>query len=191
MNLKSKWCLIVLLFSSSFIFSQNHSFFRGGLSLGICASQIDGDDSAGYNKVGLKASVFSTAQIQEHIFLNLAVGFTQKGSRHSDEKLNFKIKLNYIEMPLTVLYAFNDKWKAGVGLSYSYLFSKNIEDNNGSIRDGDDYKSSDINYIVQCLYQINSHWELEANFNYSATNIYVTTPKLFNNVLSFSAKYYF
>lgn len=111
--------LIALLFSlaagASNLFAQNR--FGAGLTLGLNASQIDGDERLGYHKPGLNAGVRGVVRINEKIDMSTEIAYSQRGSQSRlivDENAPyFKIKLNYLEVP--VLFNYKDWKTTGVG----------------------------------------------------------------------------
>lgn len=79
--------------------------FRGGLSGGLVASEISGDNLAGPNKLGWYASVYTTTALSELSEIKLAIMYIEKGSRSvPDENNNFfeyRLSLQYVEIPIT------------------------------------------------------------------------------------------
>src|SRR5689334_21238513 len=81
-------------------YAQN---FHAGLLAGISTSQVDGDNLAGYHKVGIKGGVFVNRQLSEKFALQLEIEFLQKGSRKPVDTIEntfFLMRLNYIDVPL-------------------------------------------------------------------------------------------
>lgn len=104
MMLPSK--VIVLLFAVALptsTFSQPR--FRGGLILGVSASQINGDNSAGYNKPGLVGGLRVVGRLKEKSEGSLELLFAQRGAqseiiREQYNPFQFSLTLNYVEVPL-------------------------------------------------------------------------------------------
>lgn len=75
--------------------------FKAGIIAGVTASQIDGDASAGYNKVGLQGGFRGIALLRPKQDLSMELLFTQRGARSDNRSTEFfKTTLNYIEVPL-------------------------------------------------------------------------------------------
>lgn len=89
-----------LVFLSVTAFSQQQRF-RGGIVAGVTASQIDGDASAGYNKVGLQAGLRVAAILKEKQDISVEIAYTQRGCRNEAKTPPyFKTTLNYVEVPV-------------------------------------------------------------------------------------------
>ncbi|MCC6462260.1 MAG: PorT family protein [Saprospiraceae bacterium] len=75
--------------------------FKAGIIAGVTASQIDGDESAGYNKVGLQGGIRGIIVLKEKQDLSVEILFTQRGCRNEAKTPPFfKTTLNYIEVPV-------------------------------------------------------------------------------------------
>lgn len=105
---------VLLLLCSISVFScmglqaQDKAVFQAGLTLGVNISQLDGDEYAGYRKIGAQAGIQGIVNITDHFFISTEILFSQRGARPSNkEKLedfeNFiDIRLNYIEVPFLI-----------------------------------------------------------------------------------------
>lgn len=118
--------------------------FKAGIIAGVTASQIDGDASAGYNKVGLQGGLRVAAILKEKQDASVEIVFTQRGCRNEAKTPPyFKTTLNYIEVP--VQWHYHDWLVEGgdesenfyrvqfnAGLSYARLLGYK-DDSDGSI----------------------------------------------------------
>ncbi|HRI62162.1 MAG TPA: outer membrane beta-barrel protein [Saprospiraceae bacterium] len=113
--------------------SQQTQRFKAGIIAGVTASQIDGDESAGYHKIGLQAGLKGIAILKPKQQASVEILYTQRGCRNEPETYPlYNTTLNYIEVPLQWHYS---DWlvEAGdeadnfyrvqfnVGASWSYL----------------------------------------------------------------------
>jgi len=178
--------------------------FKAGLILGLNASQIMGDDIAGYNKLGVHGGLRATAVLKDKQDLSIELLYSQKGS-YSKNSISgdfIKIKLDYVEVP--VLFSYKDWYKeeAGYykvqvigGLSYGRLIRSSAE---GSKYDDlvDDFNSSDIGLTIGLEYFTSKHfgfgfrWSRSLNLLYNNKN----TPgrnSLYSYFLSFRGMYIF
>jgi hypothetical protein len=83
--------------------------FNAGIIGGLSTSQVDGDQLAGYDKVGIKAGAFVNRKFSEHVSLQMELLFIQKGSRkpiNTDDNSYFIMRLNYIVVPLVFRFQF-------------------------------------------------------------------------------------
>lgn len=75
--------------------------FRAGIIAGLTASQIDGDQSAGYHKVGVQGGLRAIALIKDKQDVSVELLFTQRGCRNQPKYFpEFNITLNYVEVPV-------------------------------------------------------------------------------------------
>ncbi len=133
-----------LLLLPRFADAQRQQRFKAGIIAGITASQIDGDASAGYNKVGIQGGLRGIVVLRPKQDASIELLFTQRGSRNEAKTPPyFKTTLNYIEVPLQWHY---HDWPANdnaddpdfyrvhfnVGLSYARLLGYQ-DDSDGSI----------------------------------------------------------
>ncbi|MBP7497999.1 MAG: PorT family protein [Bacteroidales bacterium] len=86
--------------------------FNGGFAFGVAGTQISGDELGGFNKAGPYVGIFSNLNISGKTSLQLEIDFIQKGSRKNigksdntiDTRYVYRLRLNYIEIPLTFKY---------------------------------------------------------------------------------------
>ena len=104
------------------------SRFYGGIRVGFTATQVSGDDLAGFHKVGAHAGLFVNHAIipSGRLKLQLELDFTMKGS-HSHTPKNqvadnfYSLTLGYVEVPLIL------DWTAGKWQLWGKSFQFDIE----------------------------------------------------------------
>lgn len=75
--------------------------FKAGLIAGVTASQIDGDESAGYHKLGLQGGLRGIIGLKEKQDASIELLFTQRGCRNQPKTFpEFSVTLDYVEVPL-------------------------------------------------------------------------------------------
>lgn len=133
MNKSQALGLLLLLFflNPKAGFSQR---FIGGITGGMNISQIDGDDLAGYNKVGLIGGGYVSTILSDRWQLSLELLYSQQGSRQSSSDGFYgtfdKIQLNFVEVPVLINFK---EWKFHVqgGLSYLRLIDRKLIETTG------------------------------------------------------------
>ena len=95
----------------------------GGLILGFNASQVDGDQLAGYHKLGLNMGIMGVIPINKKTAISLEILFNQKGSVKNPHPKDpsgssYKLRIDYLDVP--VLLNFKDKEKIIFGTGFSY-----------------------------------------------------------------------
>src|SRR6188474_1752497 len=91
---------------------------RGGVIFGMNASQIDGDDYAGYRKVGLNFGFYGQIPVSKKFFLSTEILYSQKGSKsptYEGLPLEYQINLNYAEVPVFLHFQDKKAFNFGVG----------------------------------------------------------------------------
>jgi hypothetical protein len=209
--IKKRWMLIFL----SFILCTTHvkaqygntdRVFWGGLVGGGNFTQVDGDNFAGYHKAGWNAGVIVYASIGQPVALSMELLYAQKGSRAGQNQVpkmandqstiitDYKIKLNYAEVPILLNYFDQKKSNFGAGFSYGQLFSSKeiYTDGQGNKYTQDaklfPFKKFDVNFILNANAHIWKGFLFNLRFQYSVLSVrnahnYLTgRSQQFNNI---------
>ena len=108
--------------------------FGGGVIAGLVGSQVAGDPSSGYNKLGFYGGIYANRQFSLKSGAQLEMYFIQKGARENptEENGNFQylLRVNYIEIPVSYIYTLNKRLHLSGGLAYSYLVGQPYEEAN-------------------------------------------------------------
>jgi len=155
--------------------------FNAELSFGMTGSQIDGDDIAGYNKIGLFAGGGVGIPLQkDKLFLRSVIFYAQKGS-HSTAKDPFYLRwrVSYLEIPLTLQYMFTKKIYGLGGLGADILLSSKIDTYGFSFSDNSEtmkkavpliiggvgyFLSPKLAFNIRFMYSLLSAGKLEASY---------------------------
>ena len=122
-----KTTLTLILATLSLIaFSQK---FEGGFFGGFSASQIDGDQNSGYNKLGITAGAYTTLMINKNFNWKAEIRYIQKGSYIP--ATYYKTSLQYAEVPLIIQYYFNERLFIEGGIVPEILLATKVEDPSG------------------------------------------------------------
>ena len=129
---------LALLIASSAASAQNpESYyeeiprtFYGGLIAGANFTQVDGDNYAGYYKVGVNAGGIVYTKFDEHFAASIEILYSQKGSVSNSEQragtayiYSYNFRLNYAEVPLQLCYFDKRRSHFGAGFSIARLVS--------------------------------------------------------------------
>jgi Outer membrane protein beta-barrel domain len=191
--------LIFILLSVNSLKAQSR--FGGGIVAGFNASQMDGDGTAGFTKVGGNIGLRATVQLTESDKWQLATNMvlSQRGSRSNpnDGGAVWSATLNYLEVPVTM--SIRD-WKVTdksghdfykvyftVGLSYGRLYSSVVSPNFTHPQAVVDvFQKNDISGVAGLSYYVNHHWGF--NWYYTRSLNYLFNPqKHEGNLASFNA----
>ncbi len=167
----------------------NAQKFNGSVVFGINLAQIDGDDLAGFSKLGWTGGVKLGYPMKKNIDANLEMIYSQRGSNSGfgfgSLGDNFT-DLKYLEVPMygTIKDWFIEdgnyhKVKAHAGLSLSYLFD--VKSSNGAVSgDIDTYKRYNFGYLIGIDYAFSSSFGLTVRYT-----------RAFNSILESNAISYF
>jgi hypothetical protein len=166
--------LFILLLLLSY---QGHSqTFKAGIIGGFTASQINGDDSAGYNKLGLEGGLTVGIELQEKMDLSLEILYSQRGAKEEvdvDGTPQSIYRANFISVP--VVFSYKD-WLGDNyyrlhfhgGLSYGRLVSGALEND---LRDNSRFVSTwnenDLSFLLGATYFVNENFGLTFRYNRS------------------------
>jgi hypothetical protein len=150
--------------------------FKAGLTFGLNAAQINGDNTGGYNKLGIVGGLRAITVLTEKSDLSIELLYSQRGSRNDKaEPINIRIDLNYIEIPVT--YNFKDwyiedegyyKVQAVGGLAFSRLLRADVEDAFGVTAEAtDDFNTNDIGIVLGAEFFLSKHWSLSGRWTSS------------------------
>lgn len=156
--------------------------FKGSAVFGLNFSQIDGDDLAGFSKLGWTGGFKLAYPLKDNVDLNFEMLYSQRGSTSGfgfgSSNDNFT-DLKYIELPVYVnimdWFIEDDKYykvKAHAGLSYAYLFGVNSV--NGLLsNDIDNYRRHNVAYLLGVDYSFNSKFGLTIRYTRAFNSLYI------------------
>jgi hypothetical protein len=216
----SAFILISLVLSSFPLLSNAQSWyeeeqrtFYGGLIAGGNFTQVDGDRFAGYHKVGMNVGAIVYSQFANHLAASLEILYTQKGARGHRPQISalstydvqqYRINLNYAEVPIQLHYFDKRKSHFGAGFSYSQLISSSETvttlpafPTNVDLDREYPFRKFDINFIIGGNLKLYKGLYLNPRFQYSLLTIRKTAhPELgraeqFNNIWAIRLMYLF
>ncbi len=185
---------LCLLFLTPVLLSAQQRF-RAGIVMGVTASQIDGDRSAGYNKLGLQPGLRVLARLKGRTEGSIEFLLSQRGSQSELVKNEFSnffsLTTNYLEVP--VLWAFKDWLVEGEGnapdyykvafcggLSYARLLGAKASDDQSAINvvAPDFLKKNDFSFLLGANFFANRH--LCFSFRYVRSMDFMYDPRDWN-----------
>ncbi len=172
-NLKFLLVLIPVLFIQ---LSTQAQKFEGGIMGGLLGSQVAGDPSSGYNKLGAYLGVLAKRQFTLKSAAQLEMYYIQKGARENPSEDNgyfqYLLKINNIEIPILYVYKINSHLEMSVGLAYTYLLGTPYEEANYSTSVPDTpFNKSSATFILGIDYYITDHLAASFRTNNSITPI--------------------
>ncbi|MCB0704259.1 MAG: PorT family protein [Saprospiraceae bacterium] len=208
--MKVKITTLFLLLLGVSISLPAQGLFRAGLVLGLNASQINGDNIAGYNKLGLRGGVEGIIVLGEKADVSVGILFSQRGSLQKASPsipIRNVLHLNFIEVP--VLFTYRDwlsetedyyRVSASLGAAYGRLINYRIE-NFGQVGDivteAANFSDNDVALVAGLSYYTGPHFSFSLYYTRSLTPLYNNrkhmglTYSLIGYFLSFQTKYVF
>jgi len=166
---------VILCLNNSIAIAQNIS---GGFKAGVVGSQISGDRLSGFNKAGPFGGIFAGLPISNDISIQIEMMYIQKGSRKNPKPdrgdySSYILRLNYIELPLSLVYTGNDYFEVEAGLSYGILI-KNTDverDENGIMPGQSPFRPFEISGNIGFNYLLNENFKVHFRFNNSLLHV--------------------
>jgi hypothetical protein len=168
-------CCIFIIFigialTTPILHAQNR--FRGGVVMGFNAAQLDGDASAGYNKMGLNAGAKVLIELTGRFQISTEILFSQRGSRTTEKEapVTRSCTLNYLEVPILLnirdwIKKSDDEqefYKVGFSLGFVYgrLFKSTASPNFFHAPVLNKFAPNDVGFAGGVHYFINPNWGL-------------------------------
>jgi len=104
--------ILSLFFLASCISQGYGQKFHFGINGGVTASQLDGDELSGFNKIGYHAALVGGYSITDVHWITLELQNTAYGSRRRNEdvEMNLQTDLNSVNILLAYSLRFGDSW---------------------------------------------------------------------------------
>ncbi|MBK7965802.1 MAG: PorT family protein [Bacteroidetes bacterium] len=133
-----KMFFLLIVFLLSLPNLATGQLFRAEITGGIVGSQVSGDELSGFNKAGLYSGLGIRTSLTKDFELGFRIIYFQKGSRQrlkSDEPDSsfYLLRLNYMEVPLTLRYAISKSFYIEAGPSLGYLIKSSEQDEQGEL----------------------------------------------------------
>lgn len=168
----------VLTFSQEDIekkaFRDAESLFKAYVVAGFNLSQIDGDNSGGYNNIGANGGVGVFVTYTDKFSNSLEITYSMRGAKSNAFKPpnspgTFAYQMDYIDIPL--LFNYHD-FKIAIfqaGFSYTQLVRGKYKHLNGVLDPERMYKWN-IDFVAGVTFLIKEHWGINFKYNYSLLN---------------------
>jgi hypothetical protein len=189
---------------------------KGGIIAGFNLSQVDGDEVYGFTKFGINAGVGAEVPFAKNFSFSIETLFSQKGAIQGKQYENvdsagivttgqYKLQLDYLEVPVLVQYNDKDIIMAGLGFSYGRLVNvKEYEHGNlveTTTLNGGPYERNDFNILADVRFKVYKRFKFNIRYAYSIVKIRTREFENFlgetwerdqyNNLISFRVIYMF
>jgi hypothetical protein len=106
----------------------NAQIFKGMIIGGVNLSQMNGDQTYGYNRLGFNTGLGVMAPISSNrkILTSFEVLYNELGAKETQDPFKYNTKIQYVSIPLLFHYEDNvGGWTFGLGAQYSRLIDVN------------------------------------------------------------------
>lgn len=176
--------------------------FKAALIAGANASQIDGDNLAGYHKWGFNGGAKAYAMINDKLSVSVELLFAQKGSRSTKFEVNpdsaVNVTINYAEIPLMLNY--HDQGRAIFSIGASYARTLDYRYKKGDLNttaESPAILNRDISFLAGVTFIIRKKFGVNLRYNYSLAPIgynqfsKLKDNKMLNGAISLRAMFFF
>jgi len=155
---------------------ESHSQkIRAGFAGGFNMTMVDGDELYGYKKYGINAGGIVMVPISKNFTLNLETIYNEKGTsqrpRLSDSLSGeYRLQLNYLEVPFYLQYHDRGGANAGAGLSWGRLVSFGEAEHGNKLpwtKSTFPYLRDDINAFADVSFNLKKGFKFNMRYFYS------------------------
>ncbi len=211
-----KLLLAIILILSGVSGTLMGQIIKGEALLGLNLTQVEGDEVHGFRKAGLNIGAGAMIPFKKNWDVSMEVTFNQKGARQKpqyNDSLSsgqvitgeYKLNLNYVEVPLLVHYTDKEFITIGAGFSWGRLVGvKEWEHGNlveSTTLNSGTYDKNDFSYIIDARIRIKGPLKFGVRYQNSMVKIRTReftnlagdswTRDQFNKVLTFRLIYMF
>jgi hypothetical protein len=171
--------LIFLMFLFSGM-ASNAQYIGGALIAGGNATQVDGDEVFGYHKYGVQLGAAAIIQFNKKWSVSLENIFNQKGSKQGARFVDsldgsYRLRFNYVEVPVLLNYTDKDRITVGAGLSWGRLvkveeFKNSFRVPSTTLLEGP-YKRDDWDILMDLRFRLYNGLKLDLRYAYSVAPI--------------------
>ncbi|MDB5255671.1 MAG: hypothetical protein JWM14_366 [Chitinophagaceae bacterium] len=193
---KGKLKVILITCALLLCYEVQAQSFKGIITGGANACQIDGDKLSGFHKPGYMLGLGVERSIYKRWSVLLGIEFMEKGSRTSpkDSVLYFKWKMQYIDIPLVLSFEAHQRFRFQLGITPSLLVNEKIDVGNGYQTPA--FKDDLLNVLIAPAVEFfpMDNVSLVMRYQYSLvrfnSQVSNTTPK-FHNLITVGLRFYF
>lgn len=206
---KTMYLVISFLLLMNYTKAQKASFgFTAGTTISSYKIKAESLTISPKSKVGFTTGVVSSINFGKNFSFQPGLHFVQKGGKMKNEQATNQLTLNYVELPLNMLYNIHQpkgKFFVGAGPSLSMGISgkEKLKDGSNSLsekikfgnKEDDDLKAIEVGINFLAGYQCKNGLLIAANYNTGLNNLVIapanTDTKYHNNYFGIRMGYMF
>ncbi len=164
--------ILLIIFSLACFSTVSAQSFRGGVTAGITASQVDGDSYSGYDKLGVLGGVFVSRDLLPYLDARIEIRYAQRGARKPANKDNigtYMLALHYIDIPVMASFRIKQYGTADIGLIPGYMFAANGRDDGGKLPEDYliEFRKFDLGTLLGVTINITEKASVSIRYSYS------------------------
>lgn len=208
--------LIIILIVISNANIAHSQIIKGEAILGLNMTQVEGDEVHGFKKPGIQIGAGALVPFKKNWDVSMEVLFNQKGAKQRDQYTDtlstgeiltgqYKLRLNYVEIPVLVHYTDKDFITIGAGFSWARLVGVEEWEHGNKVETttltSGVYSPNDFSYIIDLRIRIKGPLKFGIRYQNSMAKIRTReftdfagnkwTRDQFNKVLTFKLVYIF
>lgn len=188
---------------------MNAQLIQGALMGGLNLTQVDGDEVYGFHKAGATIGASAIIPFSKKWSVSIETNYTQKGSyqepQYNDSlTYEYKLQLDYVEVPVLVHFTDKERLTVGAGFSWGRLvdvkeYEHGYRVETTSLLEGP-YDRDDFSILADLKFRLYHRFHFNVRYSYSLSHIRtreftvgtnVFNREQFNNVISFRLIYNF
>lgn len=190
--------IFVMAFLFLAVLPAKSQIIKGAAIVGANFAQVDGDEVYGFHRYGANLGLAAIIPFSKTWSVSLETLFSQKGSSQGqiyyDEREDsitgqvniltgeYKLKMNYVEVPLILRYTDKEVFSLGAGISYARLVGITEEEHGKKVEttylNSGTYKKDD--WLANADLMIRLHKNLKVNLRYSYSLFKLRTRDFYN-----------
>ncbi|WP_445456259.1 porin family protein [Flavobacterium sp. HNIBRBA15423] len=183
-----KVLVFVAIATFGFLEKTSAQDIKFGLKTGLNIANITGSDADKNNLFGIHIGAISEIIVSDKFSVQPELLYSSQGSEIGN---SFKIKLDYLTLPIMAKYYVMPKLSLELGPQVSFLLSDKIEFEGAGSTDAEtDAASTDIGLNAGAGYKFDSGIFMQARYNFGITTI-SENPDIRNSVFQLSLGYQF
>lgn len=211
-----KLFLAIILIISGISNQLLGQIIKGEALLGLNLTQVEGDEVHGFRKAGLNIGAGVLIPFKKNWDVSMEITYNQKGARQkaqyndTDSMGNiitgeYKLRLNYVEIPLLVYYTDKEFITIGAGFAWGRLVGIQEWEHGNRVEsttiNSDTYDRNDFSYIIDARIKIKGPLKFGVRYQNSMVKIRTReftdlsgnswTRDQFNKILTFRLIYIF
>ena len=210
--------IIIITFIVTVVVSTSAigQIIKGEAIVGLNLTHVEGDEVSGFKKFGLNIGAGALIPFKKNWDVSMEVVYNQKGARQSDQYHDvdtlgivttgaYKLRLNYVEVPILVHYTDKEFITIGAGFSWGRLVGVQEWEHGNLVEsttlNSNTYNKNDFSYIIDARIRIKG--PLKFGVRYQSSMVKIRTREFtnfagdtwtrdqFNRVLTFRLIYIF